>query len=712
MRQVIRHLNVLLVLTLLMCWSFPAAAMVPSADPVPNADLYPDTPASLAARQFMPLRPDLLDGYSDQVSTPQNAITKDGLPDEYRKEKSGTKSEAAPFSLDGSVKPDLGSGIYRTPQLDPSGRLLAPQIGVRKTLVIMLQFQDVKFGTGHNAAYYNNMLFGPSNSLASYYYDQSYGQMSVTGTVLGPYTSDHSISYYAGDQNALLGSSIDTGMAGTPVYIFEMAREAVIKAKAANPSFGWGQYDTDGDGALDAVTIIHAGAGQEESDDTLDDTTIWSHAWNIYNNLDSEGNISGDQGEPVGTRGKVVFGYNTVPETGQLGVFCHEFGHVLGLPDLYDPNYEIVGAGYWDLMASGSWNSLSVPGDCPAGLSAWCRHYLGWLNYTTVTQDALNTEIPDTTDNAFALQLWTDGIPGVTHYLVENRQQKRFDQALPGEGLLVWWVNDPDPWVDSNIVNTNPPTVMPIEADGLWTLWEAYGYNQGDAGDPFPGSTNNTSFTYTSNPDSTGAGGAYTAVSLWNIHNDTADPDLMVADVTVNNGLLLEPDANIPYTVNLGPITTFEYTLLNDNTTVSIDVLDGDTSIKLLADQVVQNQGLHSINWNETNTAGQLLPLGTYTIRITAAVTNSSYSAPTSAAEVFLTNFDIIESGPISYGDTNEDSSINITDAVSVLKYITSPTQCINVVAGDVNGDNTINITDAVLVLKHITNPNAPFPVE
>jgi subtilisin family serine protease len=68
--------------------------------------------------------------------------------------------------------------------------------------------------------------------------------------------------------------------------------------------------------------------------------------------------------------------------------------------------------------------------------------------------------------------------------------------------------------------------------------------------------------------------------------------------------------------------------------------------------------------------------------------------------------------GVVTYGDVNGDASINITDAVLVLKYITDPSLGINILVADVNGDSDINITDAVLILKHITSPGEPFPVE
>lgn len=697
-RQYHRYYIITVLSVLMVVLSIPSPIMG-SASNAADRHTNRNYSESMHERQYMPLRPDLWDDYLNQIKTPNSQMT----GNEHASDELWVNVEDSQL-LDGSIKPDFDGEMYPIPKPDLSGSLYAPQTGTRKTLVIMLQFTDVKFSSSHNAAYFSNKLFGPTNSLTSYYAEQSYGQLTVTGSVIGPYTSTHNISYYAGDQNG----DRDSGMYGKPVYVFEMAREAVQLAKAANPSFNWAEYDTDGDGFLDAVTIIHSGIGQE--DGGAANTTIWSHQWGIYN-LGQDGLPVKPHGEPVGDGTKRVYEYNTVPETGQLGVFCHEFGHVLGLPDLYDTassTERIVGAGNWDLMASGSWNGLSLPGDCPAGLSAWCRHYMGWLEYTNITADSLDVQIPDTVDNAFALQLWTNGSPGVTHYLVENRQKKGFDQALPGEGLLIWWIDDPEPYIASNKINNGRTTVMPKEADGKATLWKKYdsNTNRGDAGDPFPGSTNNKNFTYTSSPNSALVG-QYTSVSVWDIHSDSVDADLMVADVTVNNGLLLEPGVSIPGTIHHGSTAVIEYTLLNNNTTVTMEVFSGSTRVKVLANKVLQSRGTYSITWDGTNTAGTQLPVGPYTIRITTSIINGMYTA---ANEVYQTATEI--GYPVVYGDANQDGSVNITDAVVVLKHITSPTSPIDQTASDVNGDSTINITDAVLILKHITNPSILFSIE
>lgn|GEM_PF-3311791 len=547
--------------------------------------------------QYMPLRPDLVDKHRKQYSIVPDKSREPGSS--VLKNNQTNKGENIPSIPDGSIKPDL-PGLNRAPALDATGKMLSPQIGTKRNIVIMVDFQNKNFDAGHDNAYFNNLIFGNGNSMRSYYAQQSYGKLTVAGTVLGPYRSIHPIEYYAGDENG----DIDTGLSGTEVPIYELAREAVQLAKAANPGFNWSEYDTDYDGIIDAVTIIHAGAGQEEGGAA--NSTIWSHKWGIYGGVDVGG-------------GKIVYIYNMNPETGQIGVLAHEFGHVLGLPDLYDTSYDSKGAGEWELMASGGWNGNS--GDCPAGLSAWSRHYLGWLDYTVPTQDTSEVQIPNINDNAFALKLWTEGADSLVHFLVENRQKIGYDSALPGEGLLVWWVNNPERYIGNNTVNYNC-TMMPLEADGRWDLWQ--GNNWGDAGDPFPGSTNNTAFTFTSNPDSTGIDGAYTGISLWDIYKDTADARLYLADVTVKNGLLLELRTQSPSWMALDePTVELNYVLLNDNTEVTIQVLDSNNSmIRTLVNAQTQNKGAQAVTWNGKNDSNQNVVPGTYKFRIITSIPN------------------------------------------------------------------------------------------
>jgi hypothetical protein len=124
--------------------------------------------------------------------------------------------------------------------------------------------------------------------------------------------------------------------------------------------------------------VVHAGPGEESGADA---DTIWSHAWD----LDS----GKDLGDGTGSRiydGVTINEYTIQPEyfltpgDSTIGVFTHEFGHVLGLPDLYDTSYATDGVGQWSLMAAGSWNGPGMDGSVPAPLLAWEKARLGWIS--------------------------------------------------------------------------------------------------------------------------------------------------------------------------------------------------------------------------------------------------------------------------------------------------------------------------------------------
>src|SRR3990172_9249534 len=127
-----------------------------------------------------------------------------------------------------------------------------------------------------------------------------------------------------------------------------------------------------------------------------------------------------------------------VAESSPIGVIAHEFGHDLGLPDLYDTDGSSNGGvGEWDIMATGSWNG-SPRGTQPAHMTAWAKIKLGWLTPTVVTSALLGQSIgrAETNPVAFQLVIRTSSA-GDEYFLVENRQATGFDASLPGAGLLV-----------------------------------------------------------------------------------------------------------------------------------------------------------------------------------------------------------------------------------------------------------------------------------
>jgi immune inhibitor A len=264
---------------------------------------------------------------------------------------------------------------------------------------------------------------------------------------------------------------------------------------------------------VDAFIVIHAGTGGEASGNSGD---IWSHKW-----------VLASQQNADGTK---VYGYLTIPEDAKIGVSAHELGHLLfGFPDLYDTDNTSEGIGNWCLMAGGSWGG---GGDIPVHPSAWCKVNQGWAGVTNVTTNGPAT-IPDVKTSRTVHRLWKDGAAGPEYFLVENRQQTGYDASLPAGGLLVWHIDDAQP---SNTDETHYKVAL-VQADGRRDM--ELNRNRGDAGDPYPGSASNTSFSSSSTPNSHAYSGADTCVSITSI---TAAGASMTAQLTVTCGKSIVKD--------------------------------------------------------------------------------------------------------------------------------------------------------------------------
>ena len=262
-------------------------------------------------------------------------------------------------------------------------------------------FKDLFFSTGKI----------PTGSVREYFTEVSHGLMTLSGEVVGPYRLPRTLAAYAG------------GKAGTDnpePNARTMARDA---ATLANPDVNFAPYDNDGNGFVDAFIVVHAGRGAEE---TGNQNHIWSHKWVLT-------------GARFNADGTKIFGYLTIPEDSKIGVCAHELGHLLfGWPDLYDTDGSSEGLGNWCLMGGGSWNGN---GDIPSHPSAWCKANQGWVSVVNRTTNGAVT-IKDVKSDRKVYRLWKNGAAGKEYFLLENRQRTLYDRKLPGEGLLVYHVDE------------------------------------------------------------------------------------------------------------------------------------------------------------------------------------------------------------------------------------------------------------------------------
>ena len=358
----------------------------------------------------------------------------------------------------------------------------APLRGVVRVIVVLVDFSDKPMV--QTAAHFNQLFFSngviPTKSVREYYSEVSRGLVDIQGQVVGPFRMPQTLAQYAH------GAS---GIGGAQPNAQTMARDALL---AANASVNFGLYDNDGNGYVDAFIVVHAGSGAEVTGSAGD---IWSHKWNIA-------------GGAMNIDGTKVYSYLTVPEDSKIGVCCHELGHLLfGFPDLYDTDYTSEGIGNWCLMAGGSWGG---GGNTPVHPSAWCKVNQGWASVINVTSNGARN-IADVKDSGTVYRLWKDGAASSEYFLVENRQKTGFDASLPAGGLLIWHIDD------SVAGNTNEAhyKVGLEQADGKRDM--ELDHNRGDAGDPYPGSSNNTTFNSASTPNSKSYAGADTCVAVTGI---------------------------------------------------------------------------------------------------------------------------------------------------------------------------------------------------
>jgi immune inhibitor A len=358
----------------------------------------------------------------------------------------------------------------------------APLTGEVRVLVLLVDFPGEAMKRKKKS--FEKLFFSigelKKGSVREYFREVSNHTIDIVGEVVGPLRMPKKQKAYAH------GAS---GMGHTEPNARTMARAAAV---AADPLADFDLFDNDGDGFIDAFIVVHAGKGAEVTGSKHD---IWSHKWVL-------------PGGALEADGKKIYAYLTVPEDCKVGVCCHELGHLLfGWPDLYDTDGSSEGIGNWCLMAGGCWNGN---GKTPAHPSAWCKASQGWIS--VVNQKSNETvKIVDVKTGFEAYRLWKNGRPGSEYFLVENRQRAKFDSKLPGDGLVIYHVDEA---IDDNSNEAHPKVAL-VQADGKRQLEKAI--NQGDAGDPYPGSTKNRSFDATSDPDSRSYGGMPTAVSVTSI---------------------------------------------------------------------------------------------------------------------------------------------------------------------------------------------------
>ncbi len=378
--------------------------------------------------------------------------------------------------------PENTSSLRKSPSRSPAVS------GDRNLLVILVDFDDVTFDPARDADYYETLLGkegepAGSYTMRQYFKDMSNGQLNLTFTVMGPYHLGHDMKYYG--ENAIRADNGDTDK-----LTGELAYDAIEQA-TSDPE--WkdlfskykNNWDYNGDGFIDNFFVIHAGIGEEEIGSSTDNirTLRWSISGARYYGRANHSYLKYDYKyfDNYTTQEEYISNYNKA----SIGSFCHEYGHVLGLNDLYDTTYETSGTGYWSLMDSGSWG-IGYGAD-PAPLLAWEKYYFRWLTPTLI----IPTAEPQTfnfSDIESSREAWRiDLNPSGSQYLILEGKKKNMTGtgwSVLENGLLITHIDEDilsAHWYagDFNNTKTRVHGVNIVEAEaesyettGLGSLWQ------------------------------------------------------------------------------------------------------------------------------------------------------------------------------------------------------------------------------------------------
>lgn len=344
---------------------------------------------------------------------------------------------------------------------------VTPYIGAKKGLVILVNFSDKAFTVSTPQTSFTNLLNqtgystnGGTGSAKDYFLASTYGEFIPEFDVVGPYNLPQNMSYY--------GKNDSYGDDQNPV---QMVVDACTLANNAGVDFT--QYDTDNDGYVDNVFVYYAGYNEAEGASSI---TIWPHRWGVYPTATygtTNGNYTGTVAS-ITFDGKIIMDYACTSElkgtSGTnmcgIGTFCHEFGHVLGLPDYYDTSGTQANTlDDWNIMDYGAYNNS---GRTPPVYSAYDRFFLGYLTPTQLSSPAnvvLNpisqaTNTPSNFDNqSVLLSASTHNMNGSSpspteFWVLEYRKQTGWDAYLPAEGLLIWHIDyNATNWSDNDLNN-------------------------------------------------------------------------------------------------------------------------------------------------------------------------------------------------------------------------------------------------------------------
>jgi immune inhibitor A len=334
-----------------------------------------------------------------------------------------------------------------------AGAREVPTRGDLRLLVVLAGFPDRPLA--HERAHFVGSPTSLIDRLVAYYGEVSGGRLRIVPTV---------------------GQAVVTLPEPRPRYV--QRPEAI--ARDAFTAFAQAATTPEDRAGLDAhaLLVFFAGDGRESHTQSGDPNDPWSN----YTTITPPVRVATHAFDEA-----CVIAESEVAPFESFGVLCHEFGHLLGLPELYAPGgLPQEGIGVWGLMGQGTWVRRGAK---PPHLCAWSKARLGWAEVETITESRRGVVLPAVETEARIVKIPAAPARPYEYYLLENRMRRGADAALPGEGILVWHVDESVGGFRTGQVNPAHKLLHLVEADGRGDLdrGHAAGGNRGDASDPWFG---------------------------------------------------------------------------------------------------------------------------------------------------------------------------------------------------------------------------------
>ena len=594
-------------------------------------------------------------------------------------------------------------------------------------LIILINYSDKEFSMSNPHSFYNDMVntrgytgYTSSNgawrdcpgSVRDYYYDNSMGAFDPQFDVVGPVTVSYSCKYPKQHDN--FGDVINAAL------------------NLVDDEVDFTQYDNDGDGAVDMVFFLVAGFGSNFGGN--DEDYLWPHMYYLWDASRRDGmkfDMYACSTELFGWEGEDM--YNNVMG---IGTICHEFSHVLGLPDLYDTDYDETGGishhpDDWDVMAGGSY-----PNDCwsPVGYSLYERYALGFATPQVIdAEDTYTLDPLNTSNTGYRINTANEK----EYFLLENRQQTGWDAWLPGHGMLVARVDSTNAYVWwNNEVNCNPDHMY------YEILRAGRSENSVSSSDTYPGSKNVTQITNYTTPSLQNWAGAFSAWGISDIGEAQQQITFTVYADSMPNSII-EDFEQMPTTINTdakgvqGVYSQWDFTKCNviapgegkcngKHAVAMMKPCRITTSAPLEGNAVMAGYTVYNPSTNsdevhfqlaysvDSGTTWQSTDRGYLTVAV--GEKGTCITSLPSDEHVMLrisqvygpTNYCFLDDVTIYYlgewgadlvGDVNGDGEVTVADVNAVIDMIlTGNTTAV----GDVNGDGEVTVADVNAIIDII----------